>query len=48
MKYFVLYWIWFDVPFQLQLKTLTHMVPQKNLDKFFIQTSINVLKENFF
>jgi hypothetical protein len=33
------------IPFQLQLKSLTHVISQKkHLDKFFIQRSISVLK----
>jgi hypothetical protein len=34
------------VPFQLQLKILHHVISQINLDKFFIQMSISVLKKN--
>jgi hypothetical protein len=35
------------IPFQLQLKSLTHVISQKkHLDKFFIQRSISVLKKN--
>jgi len=29
MKYLVIYWIWIIVPFQLQLKSLTHVISQK-------------------
>ncbi len=28
------------------MKILTYMISQKNLDKFFIQTNISVLKKN--
>jgi hypothetical protein len=47
MKYLVIYWIWIKIiPFQLQLKSLTYMISQKNLDKFFIETNISVFKKN--
>jgi hypothetical protein len=34
------------IPFQLQLKSLTLVISQKKMDKFFIQMSLNVLKKN--
>ncbi len=43
----IIYWIWIKiVPFQLQLKSLTYVISQKNLETFFIQTSKSVLKKN--
>jgi hypothetical protein len=36
----------FIVPFQLQLKSLHHVISQINLGKFFIQMNISVLKKN--
>jgi hypothetical protein len=32
------------IQFQLQLKSLTPVISQKQMDKFFIQMSISVLK----
>jgi hypothetical protein len=37
----------FIVPFQLQLKSLIHVISQKPLDKFFIQANISLLKKTF-
>jgi len=41
MKYLV------DCTISIKLKSLIHVIPQKNLDKFFIQMNISVEKKSF-
>jgi hypothetical protein len=43
MKYLVIYWIWIDYTILITICVIS----QKQLDKFFIQMNINVLKFYF-